>query len=256
MASSAQLTDAEKQAVAQLKERMDCIWATDDTLQQSDWTLVRFLRARKGSMEDAFLSLMKFVEWLQTPDYGVKNVAEISRANCGDFPERGVCGLLEGNGKDGRPVMYVEPSRHDASGRDLDEWTRFVIFRCKEAEARLEAAPAEVHQYTVLVNMNGFEVGKNMDYKGLKRTFYILDNFFPERLARAMIVNAPLAFRACWAVIYPWLDSVTQQKISFVDLPAVYEIVDKSVLPSHLVDGGDVSEITSNTAALSGAGKE
>jgi hypothetical protein len=43
-----------------------------------------------------------------------------------------------------------------------------------------------------------------------------VQNYFPEHLGQMFIVNAPLIFRAIWAVVSPWLEPRTQIKIQVI----------------------------------------
>ncbi len=60
--------------------------------------------------------------------------------------------------------------------------------------------------------------------KQIDRNFYdaakmmadIDANHYPERMGITLIVNAPRAFSAVWAVVRPWLDENTASKIAIV----------------------------------------
>ena len=55
-----------------------------------------------------------------------------------------------------------------------------------------------------------------MDYDAVKLIVNILQYNYPETLSVGLILNAPMLFSACWAVIKPWLDPVTAAKCVFV----------------------------------------
>jgi hypothetical protein len=44
----------------------------------------------------------------------------------------------------------------------------------------------------------------------------MLMNHYPERLHRVYLVDAPVLFRAFWALISPFVDPVTKEKFQFV----------------------------------------
>lgn len=44
----------------------------------------------------------------------------------------------------------------------------------------------------------------------------ITQDYYPEMMHRMYIVNAGMMFKAVWAMIKPWLDSVTQSKIVII----------------------------------------
>ena len=49
-----------------------------------------------------------------------------------------------------------------------------------------------------------------------KRTLVIDHNYYPEMLHKFFIINAPMSFRAVWAVISPFVDPVTSKKIEII----------------------------------------
>merc|ERR1711965_710307 len=69
---------------------------------------------------------------------------------------------------------------------------------------------------TLIFDLNGFSVWKNMDYEFTKYMIDTLQDFYPETLDKCLIVDAPWVFRACWVIIKPWLDPVTASKVVFV----------------------------------------
>ncbi|UJR38641.1 hypothetical protein I4U23_031306 [Adineta vaga] len=87
---------------------------------------------------------------------------------------------------------------------------------------------------TVLFDMDGFSM-KNMDYQHVKFLINLLQNYYPESLGLALIVNAPWLFNSCWYLIKSWLDPVVQQKIHFIkNLDDLNQFIDRNYLPKRL----------------------
>ncbi len=64
-----------------------------------------------------------------------------------------------------------------------------------------------------------------------------------------MIVNAPIIFSACWAIVKPWLDPVTVNKVSFVsnidDILKIYNVPIPSCISKLNID--ELPDGTSNS---------
>lgn len=51
----------------------------------------------------------------------------------------------------------------------------------------------------------------------MKQLLGIVQNQYPERLDRALLLNTPGIFYAAWKVISPLLDKQTRDKVFFID---------------------------------------
>ncbi len=69
-----------------------------------------------------------------------------------------------------------------------------------------------------------------MNYEVVKILISILQTNYPETLEK-VYVDSPLIFSACWAIIRPWLDPVTQAKVSFVRSSELSNFIEPSVIP-------------------------
>ena len=57
---------------------------------------------------------------------------------------------------------------------------------------------------------------KNAPMKTSRATLSILQNHYPERLHRFLLLNVPTIFSVFWNAIRPFIDPVTRKKIVFV----------------------------------------
>jgi len=65
----------------------------------------------------------------------------------------------------------------------------------------------------------------------------VAQDYYPEILGNMFIVNSPMLFSGAWAMIKPWLDKRTQQKITIVGKnyrEQLSNLVDSENLPSFL----------------------
>ena len=191
----------------ELRERIDILASADPQFRLSDSDLRRFLRGRKGSVDDAFVALVEYVQWRR--DTGVDSITAEScerEVNSGKATVT-ACGVH------GKPTITVLAAKHDKDKRDVAEMTRFIILTLETACRCLQPPDETV---VIVFDLLRFSL-QCMDYKVVKRLVYILGHFYPERLQMCYIVHAPVVFDACWAVIRPWIDPVTVAKVQFVD---------------------------------------
>lgn len=62
-------------------------------------------------------------------------------------------------------------------------------------------------------------------------------DFYPERLKHFFVINAPWYFTAIWAVVKPWIDPVTREKMQIIGtdfLPTLTKYIDIEMIPTEL----------------------
>lgn len=65
-----------------------------------------------------------------------------------------------------------------------------------------------------VMDLKGVGIGKvSQVYSYVKQVSGLSQNYYPERLGRLYVINAPWGFSTVWSVIKGWLDPVTVQKI-------------------------------------------
>ncbi|QKX58406.1 uncharacterized protein TRUGW13939_05528 [Talaromyces rugulosus] len=187
--------------------------------------LIRYLRATKWNVADAVKRLRATLVWRReyigdklTPDY-------ISIEN-----ETGKQ-LLMGYDLEGRPCLYLLPSRQNTekSPRQLEH----LVFMLERV---IDLMPAGQESLALVVNFNETKSGQNASVSQAKQTLDILQNHYPERLGRALVINIPWIIWGFLKIITPFIDPVTVQKLKF------NEDLRKHVPPAQLLKsvGGDV----------------
>ncbi|EEA28571.1 Phosphatidylinositol transfer protein (PITP) [Talaromyces marneffei ATCC 18224] len=187
--------------------------------------LLRFLRATKWNVPEAIKRIRATLAWRR--DYiGDKLTADyISIEN-----ETGKQ-ILVGFDVDGRPCLYLLPSRQntDKSPRQVEH----LVFMLERV---IDLMPAGQENLALVVNFNETKSGQNATIGQAKQTLDILQNHYPERLGRALVINVPWLIWGFFKIITPFIDPVTVQKLKF------NEDLRQHVPPAQLLKscGGDV----------------
>jgi hypothetical protein len=146
--------------------------------------------------------------------------------------------------KDGRPV-YIE----QLGGIDLSAMYKIttaermlqnlVVEYEKLADPRLPAcsrkAGSLLETCCTIMDLKGVGLSKvSSVYSYVKEASAISQNYYPERLGKLYIINAPWGFSSVFSVVKGFLDPVTVQKIHVLGsgyLPELLKQVDKENLP-------------------------
>ena len=194
----------------------------------TDITVLRFLRARKHNVAEAEAELARHMAWRR------ENVADTLRVDTSSFTaehSKRKC-INEGFDRLGRPLVTMIARRHDKNDRDLPEVCKLIVHTLETAVHRSRARLND-EKIVIVFDMSGFTTAV-MDYDAVKVLVSVLLKNYPDVLAAALIVNAPMLFSACWAVIKPWLDPVTAAKCVFVKPAQLADYIDPAELPEDV----------------------
>ncbi|KAK1753093.1 CRAL-TRIO domain-containing protein [Echria macrotheca] len=212
------LTAAQQAQVHQLRLMLE---AEGFTKRLDTLTLLRFLRARKF---DVNLSKQMFVDcekWRK--DTGLDEAVPTW-----EYPEKAKIfeyypQYYHKTDKDGRPV-YIEK----LGGIDLTAMTkitteqRMLLNLAVEyerlADPRLPACSRKsgylLETCCTIMDLKGVGLMKAPQVFGyVKQASGMSQNYYPERLGKLYLINAPWGFSGVWNVVKGWLDPVTVQKI-------------------------------------------
>ncbi|OKL58337.1 CRAL-TRIO domain-containing protein [Talaromyces atroroseus] len=197
----------------------------DERMFMTRECLLRYLRATKWNVSNAIKRIRDTLSWRR--EYiGDKLTADyISIEN-----ETGKQVIL-GYDVEGRPCLYLIPSRQntDKSPRQIEH----LVFMLERV---VDLMPPGQENVALLVNFKETRSGQNATIGQAKQTLDILQNYYPERLGRALVQNIPWIISGFFKIITPFIDPVTVQKLKF------NEDLRKHVPPEQLLasSGGDV----------------
>ena len=195
-----------------------CRYRTD---LHSDWTLLRFLRARDYNLRRAGAMFINHLAWREA--YGVDDILEK------EFPEREAILRLFPQGyhgccKEGRPI-YIQ----HLGSVDLQELTQVAseervvqlfiqeyekFLRIKLPAASLACGHFVDQSFTVL-DVKGVGVWQIAGQKSrlIKKILSISQDNYPELMGRMFIINAPAVFKMMFGVFKPLIGARTLKKV-------------------------------------------
>ncbi|KAL9243357.1 hypothetical protein vseg_017253 [Gypsophila vaccaria] len=204
--------------------------------EADDLMLRRFLRARNLNVEKAVPFFLKYQKWRKSfVPKGYISEAEVQD----DLAHNKV--LFGGLDKKGRPLTVLLARRHVQNSKvgGLEEFKRYCVYVLDKIVSRI---PAGLEKFVVVVDLKGFGYS-NTDIRGYIGAFSILQDCYPERLDKLLLVDAPKVFMIMWKMIYPFIDDNTKTKIEFVNnkqlKSTLLVLMDESQIPN--IYGGTVS---------------
>ncbi|XP_047156442.1 sec14 cytosolic factor-like [Vigna umbellata] len=194
--------------------------------EEDDFTIRRFLRARDLDLEKASTMFLKYLKWRHSfvPN-GSVSVSEVRN----ELAQEKV--FVQGHDKIGRPIAVVIGRKHFQNKDGGDEFKRFVVYVFDKICASI---PPGQEKFAGIAELKGWGYS-NSDVRGYLGALSVLQDYYPERLGKLFIVNAPYIFMKVWQIIYPFIDNKTKKKIVFVDKNKVkstlLEDIDESNIP-------------------------
>ncbi|KAK7291510.1 hypothetical protein RIF29_06713 [Crotalaria pallida] len=222
-----ELKDSTETEITKIRLMRAIVEARDPSSKKDDDLMIRrFLRARDLDIEKASTMYLKYLKWRHSfvPN-GSISLSEVLNDVAHDKM------FVQGHDKSGQPISVVFGARHFQNKNGLDEFKRFVVYAFDKLCARM---PQGLEKFVFIAELKGWGYS-NSDVKGYIGILSILQDYYPERLGKLFIVNAPYIFMKVWKIIYPFIDNKTKKKIVFVEnkklKSTLLEDIDESQLP-------------------------
>ncbi|PTU25578.1 hypothetical protein P175DRAFT_0529136 [Aspergillus ochraceoroseus IBT 24754] len=187
--------------------------------------LLRYLRASKWNVAEATARLQRTLTWRR--EYGVEKLTPeyISIEN-----ETGKQVIL-GYDIHARPCLYLLPSK-----QNTEKSERQVQHLVYMLERLIDILGPDQETIALIANFNETKSGQNASIGQAKETLNFLQNHYPERLGRALVINMPFLILGFFKLITPFIDPLTREKLKFNDN------LTKHVPPTQLMKsvGGEV----------------
>ncbi|KAK8648120.1 hypothetical protein V6N13_128882 [Hibiscus sabdariffa] len=195
--------------------------------ESDDFMIRRFLRARDLDIEKSTAMFLKYLSWRRTfLPKGFVSESEIPT----QLADNKFC--MQGVDKQGRPIVVSFGGRHKPTKGNLEEFKRFVVYGLEKICARM---PKGQEKFVAIGDLEGWGYS-NSDIRAYLASLSILQDCYPERLAKMLIVHVPYIFMTSWKVVYPFIDSRTKKKIVFVENKKLKSTLLKDIDESQLPD--------------------
>ncbi|KAJ3177582.1 hypothetical protein HDU87_004335 [Geranomyces variabilis] len=205
-------------------------------LDRPDVLLLRFLRARKFNVDKAVTMTLNALQWRE--EFGVAELLANGEKDLDAEELQSGKSYFQGVDKLGRPCCYLHVAMHDKNTVDRERTKKLTVLTLETGRMLLQP-PQEMA--TIVFDMSKFSMA-NMDMDTTRFLLDCMQNYYPESLGHAIVVNAPWVFNGCWVIIKPWIDPVVVAKIRFIKSPEIEEHIDLDQLPEKL--GGEAAEYT------------
>ncbi|KAE8322136.1 CRAL-TRIO domain-containing protein [Aspergillus sergii] len=166
--------------------------------------LLRYLRATKWNVSEAIARLERTLTWRR--EYGVEKLTAdfISVEN-----ETGKQVIL-GYDIHARPCLYLLPSNQNTEKSDRQ--IQHLVFMLERV---IDLMGPDQETLALIVNYNETKSGQNASVGQAKQTLNFLQNHYPERMGRALVINMPFMIMGFFKLITPFIDPLTRQKLKF-----------------------------------------
>ncbi|KAE8307013.1 CRAL-TRIO domain-containing protein [Aspergillus transmontanensis] len=166
--------------------------------------LLRYLRATKWNVSEAIARIERTLTWRR--EYGVEKLTAdfISVEN-----ETGKQVIL-GYDIHARPCLYLLPSNQNTEKSDRQ--IQHLVFMLERV---IDLMGPDQETLALIVNYNETKSGQNASVGQAKQTLNFLQNHYPERMGRALVINMPFMIMGFFKLITPFIDPLTRQKLKF-----------------------------------------
>ncbi|KAK4601043.1 hypothetical protein RGQ29_010577 [Quercus rubra] len=205
--------------------------------ERSDVILLKFLRARDYKVKDAFTMIKNTVRWRK--EFEIDALLEQDHGNDWDK-----VAFTYGYDKKGHPVCYNAFSEFQK--KDLYQNTfstdekrqKFLKWRIQFLEKsirKLDFSPTGISSI-VQVNdfKNSFGIGKRELWQATKLAVQLLQDNYPEFLAKQVFINVPWWYLAYNRMISPFLTQRTKSKFVFAGPSKSAETLFKYIAPEQV----------------------
>jgi hypothetical protein len=203
-------------------------------LRTDDAFILRFLRARKFNVWEAFRLYARYFEYRQTNYNMFKKFTasehDIKVALLDGFP-----GVLPLNDHYGRKILVLFSANWDNHRYGLGSIYRAIVLTL---EKLIEDEETQINGFVIIVDWSQFTFKQStwINPKLLKLMIEGLQDCFPARFAGIHFVNQPWYVEAVFKVIKPFIKEKTKNKVHMhgINLTTLHSYIHYDILPADL----------------------
>ncbi|XP_018833619.1 patellin-3 [Juglans regia] len=229
--------EKEAQEVAKETEQLS-IWGVpllkDD---RTDVILLKFLRARDFKVKDAFVMIRNTIKWRK--EFGIDALVD---EDLGDEWEKVV--FMHGYDREGHPVcynVYGEFQNKEVYAKafsDEEKRAKFLRWRIQFLERsirKLDFSPGGVCTIFQVNDLKNSPGPAKRDLRlATKQALQVLQDNYPEFVAKQVFINVPWWYLAFYTMISPFLTQRTKSKFVFAGPSKTAETLFKYISPEQV----------------------
>ncbi|CAG8623483.1 12109_t:CDS:1 [Acaulospora colombiana] len=195
-----------------------------DERRHDDACLLRFLRARKFDINKSKKMFFDCENWRK--EFGVDELVKTFEYKERDEVMKHYPRYYHKTDKEGRPIYIEEIGRVDVKAlyqiTTLERQIQNLVVEYERlADIRLPACSEKYGRLTetscTILDLKGVSLRSFTNVFGfVKQASAIGQNYYPERMGKFYIINAPMLFSSVWGLVKPLLDEVTASKITIL----------------------------------------
>lgn len=205
--------------------------------ERSDVVLLKFLRARDFKVKEAFAMLKSVVAWRK--EFGIDSLLE---EDFGNELEKVV--FMDGFDKEGHPVCYnafgefQNKELYQNTFADEEKRTKFLRWRIQFLEKSIRKLDFSPDGINTLVQVNDLKNSPGLFKRELRQAtnqaLQLLQDNYPEFVAKQVVVNVPWWYLAFYRMISPFFTQRTKSKLVFAGPSKSAETLFKYIAPEQV----------------------
>ncbi|KAL8263056.1 hypothetical protein R6Q59_024405 [Mikania micrantha] len=204
---------------------------------RTDVVLLKFLRARDFKVKDSFTMLKDTLQWRKTFD-----IDSLIEENFGDDLEKVV--FNHGFDKEGHPICYnvygefQNKDLYQKTFSDDEKRLKFLRWRIQFLERSIRKLDFRSSGVNTIFQVNDLKnapgPGKRELRLATRQALQLLQDNYPEFVAKQVFINAPWWYLAFYTMISPFMTQRTKSKFVFASTARTPETLFKYVSPEHV----------------------